>query len=63
METHLPKKKKKKQNSKTLNPKPIKSYSTSRYMKKRGKRRAPALWDAAQTCLGDADKQDWMLKE
>jgi hypothetical protein len=54
-------KKKKKQNFKTLNPQPIKSFSTPRYTEKTGGFQHHQM--PAPTCLGDADKQDWMLKE
>jgi hypothetical protein len=50
------KKKKKKQNFETLNPQPVKSFSLPCYTEKTG-----GHW--LQTCLGDTDKQDWMLKE
>jgi hypothetical protein len=54
------KKKKKKQNSKTLNRYPIKSFSTLRYTEKIGGLKHCQM--LATTCLGDAEKQDWMLK-
>jgi hypothetical protein len=54
------KNKKKNQNSETLSPQPIKSFSMLHYTKKaRGLQHQCWL----QTCLGDIDKQDWMLKE
>jgi hypothetical protein len=52
---------KKKQNSETLNPKSVKSFSMTRCTEKTGG--LQHLQMIAPTCLGDTDKQDWMLKE
>jgi hypothetical protein len=53
------KKKRKKQNSET--PQPIKSFSMPCYTEKIGE--LQHCQKPAPTCLGDADKQDWMLKK
>jgi hypothetical protein len=47
--------KKKKQNSETLNPLPVITL--------RKQEGSCTTRCQLQTCLGDADKQDWMLKE
>jgi predicted FMN-binding regulatory protein PaiB len=61
LELHLAKKnkkiKKKKQNFKTLNLQPIKSFSMPRYTETKEGSSTTRHW--LQTCLGDRDKQDW----
>jgi hypothetical protein len=61
LESHLAKKKKKKQNSETLNPQPVKCFSMPHYTEKtEGLQHHQTQ---APTCLGNADKQNWMLKK
>jgi hypothetical protein len=55
------KKTKRRNNSETLNPKPMQSFSTPHYTEKTGGLLPHQM--LAKTCLGEADKQDWMLKK